>query len=274
MWRSAFNIARQVFDDLGEKNAGLIAAGVAFYGLFATFPGIAATIAIFGLLADPMVVDSQLQLMRGLMPPGVFALFEAQIKGLVGARTETLGLTTLVSILVALWSVRAGVSALIQGVNAIFERPNRAIARHFFVAFVMGAALVGVGIVALLMLVVTPVVLALVPFEANDELLLEIARWGVVLLVMMAGLGIIYRYGPNRRFDRLAWVTPGAALVVFLWLGMSAAFTVYVANFGNYNEVYGSLGAVVALLFWFYLSAFLILLGAALNVALDRRKPL
>ncbi len=274
MWRTTYDVARQVFDDLGEKNAGLISAGVAFYGLFAIFPGLAATIAVFGLVADPIVVDTQLQLMRGFMPEGVFNLFEAQITNLVTARPETLGLATLVSILVALWSVRAGVAALIQGLNAIFERPNRGIARHLLVAFLMSMALVGVGIVALLMVVVAPVVLALVPFNANQGLLLEITRWSVVLLVMLAGLGIIYRYGPNRRHDRLGWITPGAVLVVFLWLGMSAAFTVYVANFGNYNEVYGSLGAVVVLLFWFYLSAFLIMFGAALNVALDRRKPL
>lgn len=274
MWRNTCEIVRQVLDDLSEKNASLISAGVAFYGLFAIFPGLAATIAIFGMLADPAVVDQQLDLMTGFMPPDVFALFEVQITGLVSAGSEALTLATVVSIVMALWSVRAGVAALIRGVNAIFERPNRRMARQLLVAMLMSVSLVGVAIVALLMVVVAPVLIAVMPFGADQEFMLDLIRWAVVLLVMLVGLGIVYRYGPNRKYQRLGWLTPGAFLVVVLWLGMSALFSIYVANFGNYNEVYGSLGAVIALLFWFYLSAFLIMLGAALNVVLDRRKPL
>lgn len=274
MWRECYDVTRQVFDEIGEKNAGLISAGVAFYGLFAIFPGIAATIAIFGLLADPVTINNQLVLMRGLMPPEVFKLFEGQISSIMNARSETLGLTTVISIFVALWSVRAGVAALIQGLNAIFERPGRGIARHLLVALLMSMSLVAVAVVALLAIVVAPVFIALMPFNTDQELALEAVRWISVFMVMMVGLGIIYRYGPNRGGNRLGWITPGAVLVVVLWVAMSALFTVYVANFSTYNEVYGSLGAVVILLFWFYLSAFLVMLGAALNVTLDRRKPL
>ncbi|MCF2904303.1 YihY/virulence factor BrkB family protein [Octadecabacter sp. CECT 8868] len=274
MLRSAYAVSRQVIDDLGEKNAGLISAGVAFYGLFAIFPGIAATISLFGLFADPVVVDSQLDLMSGLMPPGVFRLFEAQIDGLLSAGGATLGVTTLISIGVALWSARTGVAALIRGLNAIFDRPNRGSIRHLFVALFMTICLVGISIIALLMVVVAPILLAVIPFETDSALLLEGVRWLVAILVLLMGLGVLYRYGPNRRLSRLGWVTPGAVLVVVLWIAMSLAFTAYVTNFGTYNEVYGSIGAVIALLMWFYLSAYLILLGGALNVTLDRRKPL
>lgn len=270
MWRNTYDVTRQVIDDLGEKNAGLISAGVAFYGLFAIFPGIAATISLFGLFADPAVVESQLD----LMPPGVFKLFEAQIDGLLNAGSATLGVTTLVSIGLALWSARTGVSALVTGLNAIFDRPNRNSFRHIFVALVLTVCLIGVAIVALLAVVVAPVLLAVIPFDTDRGLLLEIIRWLVAISVLFVGLGMLYRYGPNRRFARLGWVTPGAFLVVILWIAMSAAFSLYVANFSTYNEVYGSLGAVIALLFWFYLSAYLILVGGALNVTLDRRKPL
>ena len=196
MWRNAYDVIRQVIDDLGEKNAGLISAGVAFYGLFAIFPGIAATISLFGLFADRTVVDSQLELMRGLMPPGVFRLFEAQIDGLLNAGTATLGLTTLVSIGLALFSARTGVAALIRGLNAIFDRPNRGSIRHILVALVMTICLVGMSIVALLMVVVAPVVLAVVPFNPNEELSLEVIRWTVAIAILFAGLGMLYRYGP------------------------------------------------------------------------------
>ena len=274
MWRSAYEVTRQVLDDLGEKNASLIAAGVAFYGLFAIFPGIAAMISLFGLFADPTVVEGQLELMAGLMPPGVFNLFKGQIDGLLGAGRATLGLTTLVSIGIALWSARSGVAALIQGLNAIFERPNRGSIRHILVALLMTTCLMGIAIAALLLVVVAPILLAIIPFQADTNMLLEVVRWVVAVAVLFVGLGGLYRYGPNRRFARLGWITPGAFLVVALWIAMSIAFTAYVANFSTYNEVYGSIGAVIALLMWFYLTAYLILVGGALNVTLDRRKPL
>jgi membrane protein len=273
-WRSAFEVTRQVLDDLGEKNAGLISAGVAFYGLFAIFPGIAATISLFGILADPIVVESQLNLMAGLMPDGVFQLFQTQIDGLLNAGSATLGVTTLVSIGLALWSARTGVAALIRGLNAIFNRPNRGSIRHVLVALLLTICLIGIAIVALLMVVVAPIFLAVIPFNTDQAVLLELFRWSLVVAVLFVGLGLLYRYGPNRRYARMGWVTPGAFVVVAFWLAMSAAFSAYVANFATYNEVYGSLGAVIALLFWFYLSAYLILVGAALNNTLDRRKPL
>ena len=272
-WRPAFEITCQVLDDLGEKNAGLISAGVAFYGLFAIFPGIAATISLFGIFADPIVVESQLDLMAGLMPEGVFKLFQTQIDGLLSARSATLGVTTLVSIGLALWSARTGVAALIRGLNAIFDRPNRGSIRHVLVALLLTICLVGIAIVALLMVVVAPIFLAVIPFDTDQTVLLELFRWSLVIAVLFVGLGLLYRYGPNRRFAWMGWVTPGAFVVVAFWLAMSAAFSTYVANFSTYNEVYGSLGAVIALLFWFYLSAYLILVGAALNNTLDRRKP-
>lgn len=274
MWREAYEVVRQVLDDLGEKNAGLISAGVAFYGLFAIFPAIAAVIALFGLLADPGVVDTQLDLLAGLMPPAVFGLFAAQIDRLLAAASGTLGVASFVSVGLALWSARAGVAALIRGLNAVYDRPNRSSVRHVLVALLLTVCLVGIAIVALLMVVVAPIVLALVPFETDRGLVLEVTRWLVAMTVLLLGLGLLYRYGPNRRANRMAWITPGSVMVVGLWIAMSAVFTVYVANFSNYNEVYGSLGAVIALLFWFYLSAYLVFLGACLNVTLERRKPL
>lgn len=274
MWRESIEVVRQVFDDIGEKNAGLISAGVAFYGLFAIFPGIAAVIALFGLLADPTVVETQLDLMSGLMPPAVFGLFQSQIDGLLSAGTGTLGVASLLSVGLAVWSARAGVAALILGLNAIYERPNRSSLRHVLVALLLTMCLVGIAIVALLMVVVAPIMLALVPFDTDRGLWLEVIRWLVAMSVLFLGLGLLYRYGPNRRAARTGWVTHGSVLVIVLWLGVSAAFSVYVANFSNYNEVYGSIGAVIALLFWFYLSAFLILVGASLNVTLERRTPL
>lgn len=260
---------------IDEKNVSLISAGVAFYGLFAVFPGIAAVIALFGLLADPAAVYSQLDLMAEFIPAGAYDLFQNQITSVLNTRSDALGWATLVSIGLSLWSARAGVAALMRGLNAIYNAPNRSGLRHYLVALTLTAVLIGFAIVALLAVVVAPVALALFPLQANTSMLLEVVRWIVALCVLMAGLGLLYRYGPNRRGSRMGWITPGALLVIVLWLGASFGFSFYVSNFSSYNEVYGSIGAVIALLMWLYISAYLILLGAVLNVTLeDWRKPI
>lgn len=154
--------------------------------------------------------------------------------------------------------------------NAIFGTPNRGGVRHALVALLLTLTLIGMAIVALFMVVIAPIAIALLPLQAETEQLLEVIRWIVALLSLLAALGLLYRYGPNRRGARPSWLTPGALLVVVAWLAASAGFSLYVTNFGSYNEVYGSIGAVIALLMWLYISAYLILLGAVMNVALER----
>ncbi|MFQ6551814.1 YihY/virulence factor BrkB family protein [Aestuariibius insulae] len=254
---------------MDEKNLGLISAGVAFFGMLAIFPGLAAIIALFGLVADPVVVDAQLDLMRNIIPGDVFALIDQQIASLTGARTEELGLATLISIGAALFTSRAGVAALMRGLNAINRQPNRGGVRHFIIAFTLTITLVGMAIIALLAIVVAPIVLAFLPLGPIAGLVAELVRWLVAILVLLVALSLLYRFGPNRRGARMAWITPGAFVAVVAWAGASAAFSLYLANFGRYNEIYGSIGAVIAMLMWTYISAFLILLGAALNVALE-----
>lgn len=271
MWK-AWQFLQRGMSYADERNASLISAGVAFYGVFAIFPGIAATIALFGLLADPAVVTVQLELLRDFIPPGPYDLFRSQIEALLGAGGLTLGWATLFSIGLALWSARAGVAALMRGLNAMFDRPNRGGVRHMAVAMLLTLSLIGMVIVALLMVVVLPVLEQIFPALERWTWSSELLRWSIALGVLILGLGMLYRFGPNKRGERLPWITPGALLVVVLWFAVSAGFSLYVANFASYNEVYGSIGAVIALLMWFYLSAYLILLGAAFNRALELRR--
>lgn len=264
-WRALAAVWRM----MDEKNLGLIAAGVAFFGMLAIFPGIAAVIAIFGLLADPVVVETQLDLMRNIIPSDAFRLLDAQVSSLVNAPTESLGLATLLSFLAGLWLSRAGVAAMMLGLNAINRQPNRAGIRHYTTALILTVALVVLAIVALLTIVIVPIVLAFLQLGTITGALVELVRWLVAIMVLLTGLSLLYRFGPNRKGARMAWITPGAFITLLTWAGASAAFSTYLTNFGRYNEIYGSIGAVVALLMWFYISAFLILLGAALNVALE-----
>ena len=264
--RRLFKILTAVWKTAGERHLGLIAAGVAFFGMFGIFPAIAATIAIFGLVADPIVIAEQLQLMQEIIPPDAYNLLSVQIERLVSAPSQQLGWATAVSIILALWSARAGVAALIGGLNAIAGHRMRNGIIQVLVAFVLTTFLVGMAIIAVVAVVIVPIVLAFVPIASSTAWLIEGARWLVALGVILMALSILYRFGPARIGSRGRWITVGAVVVVVLWVLASAGLSFYLTNFASYNEVYGSIGAVIGMLLWLYISAYLILLGAALNL--------
>ncbi len=254
----------------GEVQLGLIAAGVAFYSIFAIFPAIAALIAIFGLMADPAVIETQLVMMQEIIPVEAYGLLQEQLNLMLATRPETLGFATLLSTFVALFSARNGVASLILGLNQIYGRPNRNGLRQLVVAILLTLSLIFIAVMAMLVVVIAPILLKVLPLQRGTGWLLEAIRWIAAFGIVLAGLGVIYRFGPNMRGARGRWITPGAFLVILFWLIASAGFSFYLTNFGNYNEVYGSIGAVIALLMWLYISAFLVLLGAAVNVVWQR----
>ncbi len=263
IWR----ILRVVWTTAGDKHLGLIAAGVAFFGMFGIFPGIAAVIAIFGLLSDPVIIAEQLALMEGIIPPDAYNLIASQVFRLAAAPSQALGWATFLSIMLALWSCRAGVGALIGGLNAIAGERTRNSLWQVVVALLLTVALVLLAIVAMTVVVIVPIGLAFIPVANSTAWVLEGIRWLIALGVLLTGLSLLYRFGPARIGGRGRWITVGAVVVVILWVAASAGLSFYLTNFGSYNEVYGSIGAVIGLLLWLYVSAYLILLGAALNVA-------
>ena len=270
-WRDWWHACKAVVVNMNDTNLGLISAGVAFYGMLALFPAVAALIAIWGVVADPGVVESQMVLLRQFIPSDAFLLLDEQVTQLVRANSSTLGWATLISTGAALWSSRAGVAALIRGLNAIYRERNRVGVKQILAAFGVTFLLITVAIVALTSVVITPIFLAVLPLGPMTGFAVSTARWLIVIAVVLTALGVIYRYGPNRRHARAAWLTPGATVAVLIWAAASYGFSYYLANFGRYNEIYGALGAVIALLMWLYISAFVVLLGASLNVELEMR---
>ncbi|EAQ03659.1 ribonuclease BN [Pseudooceanicola batsensis HTCC2597] len=261
-------IGQGIVAAIAEKNLFLIAAGVAFYGMLALFPAMAAIIAIWGLLSDPNVLVEQLELIRNILPVEVTRIIENQINALSTASGDKLGWAGLVSMMVAIWSARSGVAALMLGLNAIHGRANRGSLRHYLTALVLTLALLGVSVVTLSAVVIAPIIFAFIPLGPVTAILVEAFRWVAAIFVLMAGLAVVYRFGPNNRGERMKWVTPGAVMAVALWAVASYGFSLYLANFANYNEVYGSIGAAVAMLMWLFISAFLVLLGAVVNLEL------
>ncbi|MEL7126353.1 MAG: YihY/virulence factor BrkB family protein [Pseudomonadota bacterium] len=267
-WRAA----RHVLHLNEEKRLGLIAAGVAFYAILAVFPGIAATIALWGIIGDPALALAQMEEFQALIPADVYRLLAGQLVKLSTTDGLTLGWASLLSFGFALWSARAGVAALMQGLNAIYDAPNRSGLSHYIRALLLTLSLIGVLLVAMGCIVVLPVVLAYLPLGPWANLGVELVRWCVGIAVLVAGFAVIYRLGPNLQGARPRLISPGALFAVVGWLAASTGFSIYLQNFGNYNEVYGSLGAVIVMLMWLFISAYLVLLGGALNAELARAR--
>ncbi len=265
-WRAGKHMVRLI----DEKNLGLIAAGVAFYAILAIFPGLAATIALWGIVGDPSFALTQLEEFRAVMPNDVYRLLAGQLVKLATTDGLTLGWASLLSFGFALWSSRAGVAALMRGLNAIYDAPNRSGASHYLRAFILTGSLISVVLVAMACIVILPVVLAFVPLGPWAGFGVELARWVVGIGVLLVGFALIYRLGPNLEGQRARLITPGALFAAMGWVGASVGFSIYLRNFGTYNEVYGSIGAVIVMLIWLFISAYLVLLGGALNAELAR----
>ena len=255
-----------------QAELDLIAAGVAFYAFLAIFPGAAAVIAIWGILFDPSVIRDELALLKGALPPDAFALISVQLDSLLAVEPGNLGLTTLLSILFALWSARAGVAALIRGLNAIHHLPNRSGHWHQLRAIVLTFVMVGLVLSVLIMAVALPLIMAYLPIDqyaaralANFNLAL-----GIAAAVLAIGMG--YRLGPNYGRTRPPLLSWGLLVAVILWVLATRGFMLYLANFPSYNRIYGSIGAVVALLMWLYVSAYAVLLGAAVDAERNRTR--
>ncbi len=254
---------------MSARNIGLLSAGVAFFSLLALFPGIAALISVFGLFADPLVLQDQLSLLQDLIPPAAFTLLDNQITRLVWANEGVLGWTSVASVLIALFLARRGVDAMLIGIYAIHGTPRRKGFSHAVRVLFITLGMLVAGVVALLSVLIAPVVLAFFPLIGGSSWLIDILRWAVTLSLVAGWIWVFYRIGPARSKDARPVLVPGLVLAVVLWITVSAGLSFYLSNFGNYNEVYGSIGAVVALLMWFYISAYAVLLGGILNATLE-----
>lgn len=268
--RRALVLALGVWTLSGRRHLGLIAAGVAFFAMLSVFPALGVIVALVSLWADAGQVTAALEPMAEFLPPDAYALLATQSTALASAKPLTLGLTGLVSLVGTLWSARRGVAALMRGLRAIHGGRAREKFQDVLVALGLTLAAIAAGATSVVTMVLLPIGLALlapsIPGDGSLQAILKTARWVVALVVIVLGLGVFYRFGPNTKAARDGpFLSPGLGLAVALWVLVSVAFTLFVNAFGTYNEVYGTLGAAIALMVWFQLSAYVVLLGAAMN---------
>ena len=255
-----------------QAELDLISAGVAFFVFLAIFPAVAAIIAIWGTVYDPSVIRTQVGLLEGFLPPEAFALVNAQVEGLLAVRGPKLGWATLFSTLLALWSARAGVAALIRGLNAIHHLPNRRSGHHQLRALVLTLVLIGLALAAMVLTVFAPILIEALPLTLDDVWWLHQANLALGLVLLVLAIVTAYRAGPNHVVIRPPLFTWGLVVAVVLWAAAARGFMLYLANFPSYNRIYGSIGAVVILLIWLYVSAYAVLLGAAVDAERHRKR--
>lgn len=271
MLRHIWNFLVAVWWRVGDGHFGLIAAGVAFYAMFAVFPGLTATIAIWSLVADPAAIEGYLLVAERFLPLDAAKLVHDQVQALVNAPRAVLGWTTLVSVALAVYSARAGVAALIQGLDVVHRAKPRGWLWGWAVDFILTGALIVALIVALATTVVVPILLGYMDEGTFSAGVTKILPWAAMFLLVMTCLGILFRFGPNMGGGPAPWVSPGMVVAALAWAGVSIAFSTYLANFNSYNRIYGSIGAVIALMTWLYLSVWSVLLGGAINAELTER---
>ena len=258
---------------LDRDHVSIMAAGTAFYALLSIFPGMSTLISIYGLVADPATIETQLNSFSGVLPQEALKLLSDQLHALVAAPRDKLGLGLLVSLLIALWSATSGTGSLMQALTVAYEeRENRGILSFYGRAI---ALTIGVGVFALLSLFLIagiPAVIGSPPLSELSRDRISLIRWPLLAILAVVALGVLYRYGPARRSPCWNCLSMGTIAAAVLWLAGSAGFSFYVARFSSYDKTYGSLGAVVILLMWFYVTAYIILAGAELNAEIEKTR--
>ncbi len=266
-----FRILGRTWAEASKDNLTLVSAGVAFYAILALFPGIAALVALYGIVSDPVDIQVHLKTMDEVLPDSAYNIIDQQVTKVTGAGRTALGFATVFSLGLALWSSKAGVNAMISGLNIVYnERERRNYFVALFIALALTVLLLFVAMLSVGVVVAAPIVLQFLPLGPIGTWIAAILRWPVIVFAVVLAISALYRWGPRRAGARVSWLSYGAAVATAIWLVASLGFSFYVANFASYNETYGSLGAVIVLLMWFFISAYVVLLGAELNAQIER----
>jgi membrane protein len=269
-WRGWRQVLRRTYLEVASDRISLVAAGCAFWATLALFPATSMLIAVYGLIFDPATVEPQLEVIRSLLPPTAFALIAERVHTLVSQGKATLGFSLMVSTAIALWSSATGTKSLLSALNMAYEEQEQ---RSFLRFQVTGLAMTLCGILAaifaLALLVFLPVAIEFLGLDAYAKALLRIAAFVVLVVFVSTSLSLLYYLGPSRRSAKWHWITPGSTVATLLWLAASVLFSLYVGHIASYDVTYGPLGAFVAVMMWFWVSAYAVLLGAELNAELE-----
>ena len=267
------DIAARTYTRTWDDNVALVSAGVAFYGFFALLSLLGLVVLAYGFVADPHSVVQDMRSLTAVLPTDVALIIGQQLMTAVQSSEGTKGLGILLAAVVAIYGGTNGAAALLAAMNIAYEeKEKRSLWRFYLIAF-------GMTLVALVLALAALAAAAAIGFlqhmlpEATPAAVIagKVAGYVLMTLVAAAIAATLYRFGPSREDARWRWITPGSIFAAVTWLLLTLAFGFYVSNFTNYSASYGSLGAVVALLSWMYLSAYAFVFGAELNSEIEHQ---
>jgi membrane protein len=270
-----FVTLKRTATEFSEDKLTIWAAALTYYGLLSLFPALIAMVSLIGIFGDPKsTTESITEIIGEIGPASAVETFSGPVRSLA-ANQSAAGFALVIGLALALWSASAYVGAFIQASNVIYETPEgrpfwklRPLQIAITLAMILMMALLAVGLV-----LTGPVVEAVanpIGISSTAVDVWNIAKWPVMAAIFITMVSLLYYASPNVKLRGFRWVTPGSVVAIVVWAIASAAFAFYVVNFGSYNKTYGTLGGLIALLVWFWLSNLAILFGHQLNAERER----
>jgi membrane protein len=271
-WKGWNDIFWRTIRQASEDRVLAIAGGVVFYGLLALFPAITALVSCYGLFTQTDSIGNHLSFLQSVMPVDAYSVVQDQVGRVIAKGHAGLTFNFIIGFALALWSANAGVKAIMDALNIVYEETEkRGLIKLNLVSLAFTLAGIFATLVAVGAVVVVPLLLSWIGLGGVTETILRLARWPALMIGMLLGLSVLYRYGPSRRAAQWKWISLGAVLATVAWFIGSAALSYYLANVANYNATYGSLGAAIGTMTWMWMSAIVILLGAELNSEIEHQ---
>ena len=267
------DILKRTYKRVWDDNVGLVAAGVAFYGFFALLSLLGLIVLVYGFAADPFTVVEHMRALTVVLPTDVAFVIGDQLMNAVRASHKAKGLAILLAFLVATYGGTNGATSVITALNIAYEeKEKRSLLRFYMFAVSMTLGALVIALLALAGTAALAYLQHLMPNAASPLVTAgKIVGYLLLVLIAAAVASVLYRFGPSREEAKWKWITPGSLFAALTWLVLTWAFGIYVGHFTNYHATYGSLGAVVALLTWMYLSAYAFIVGAELNSEIEHQ---
>jgi membrane protein len=274
-----FATLKRTATEFSEDNLSDWAAALTYYALLSLFPALIALVAVLGLVGDPQSTTSSItDVVTKLGPKSAAQTFAGPIKSITQHKASS-GVVLIIGLAVALWSASGYVGAFMRASNVIYETPEgrpfwklRPLQILVTLAMILLLAAVTLGIT-----LTGPIVDAVAkPIGVGSEAIAiwNIAKWPILGLLFVTMVSLLYYASPNVKLRGFRWVTPGSVLALVVWVLVSAAFAFYVANFGSYDKTYGTLGGLVVLLIWVWITNLAILFGHQLNAERERSREI
>jgi membrane protein len=266
------DVARRVVQEVKDDGVPLLAGGVTYYAMLALFPALIAVVSLYGLVVSPTQVASQIGSLTHALPSEARALLVTQLTALTTKSNSGLGVSAIIAILAALWSASSGMRWLMTALSRAYdEHEDRKFVKMRGAALLLTFAALAGLIVTMALLVALPSVFRLFGLGSVGRVVITVLRWPLLIGLLVVGLSVLYRYGPNRDAAKWRWVSWGSAIATAVWLVASVGLSIYASTFGKFDKTYGALGAVIGLMLWLFLSSFAVLLGAEINAELEHQ---